>query len=624
MELICLRAFDDKSGKIFVVMNADNMDFDCGVHIEGLFRTHEVKNKDYRLIFVVSKERGDRSSYIATAFDKYAVTLPNLETTADECGRYLLRHLSVGRGASRHDPDGSRFRLVSSNQSGNGKSLFCHRIKQRNEAAGGISTTLQIQEISYTEIIAHWTHGHVPSMATVHHLDISMNVDSGRNDLLFSLAVLGGLVDSRGAVWLCGDSDLYLIEVTLAELADLKIAENRNQRGAADRRKQAFSLALPLVICKPPRETYELIKAHPSFDGQDVVRADDGRWTRGFDSAVYRSEKIQRPISYLTLYKMGGGRELDRFRFLPGNEYDIGHICEAMQTLLHYCPVAAPTFAELLHFSSFLNVCLETTEHSVFCDPSLVGEELPGFKSVVCDFLIMMSQDFASRSIEVSDQSHGDDFSRPAIVDRRRWETAAHPYVFFNQDGVTISFFGLHLVKGERGYDLVDERTKAPLKRGIMGRQLYEGLRRQGVVFNRTFDEQSRAEKLAGLCQVFGVEENDPDETYELTYDNCLKMLSTQCRFRANIPVVMMGETGSGKTRLVKFMTSLQRGRAKDVANMLILKIHGGTTSDDINRTVQKAIAAARRNSAVGVKPTVVFFDEANTTQGPNSILFYT
>ena len=133
VELIVRRAFADRSGKIFVVMNADNMDFDCGVHIEGLFRTHmEVVNKDYRLIFVVSKEsqRGARSSYISTAFDKYHVTIPNLEASADECGRYLLRHLSVGKGASRHDPDRSRFRLVCSSQSGNGKSLLCHRIKQ--------------------------------------------------------------------------------------------------------------------------------------------------------------------------------------------------------------------------------------------------------------------------------------------------------------------------------------------------------------------------------------------------------------------------------------------------------------------------------------------------------------
>ena len=34
----------------------------------------------------------------------------------------------------------------------------------------------------------------------------------------------------------------------------------------------------------------------------------------------------------------------------------------------------------------------------------------------------------------------------------------------------------------------------------------------------------------------------------------------------------------------------------------------------DVNRAVKKAIEVARNNSAMGVKPTVLFFDEANTT----------
>ena len=92
--------------------------------------------------------------------------------------------------------------------------------------------------------------------------------------------------------------------------------------------------------------------------------------------------------------------------------------------------------------------------------------------------------------------------------------------------------------------DLVDERTRAPLKRGFMSRHLYQGLVRQGVVFNKTFEDQTREEKLRGLCQVFGVEATDPDDSYELTYDNIMKMLAITTRFRANIPVVMMGETG--------------------------------------------------------------------------------
>ena len=57
------------------------------------------------------------------------------------------------------------------------------------------------QDISYTEIVSHWLETHAGSKTPhVYHLDISMGVESGRNDLLFSLAVLGGLVDRQGKV----------------------------------------------------------------------------------------------------------------------------------------------------------------------------------------------------------------------------------------------------------------------------------------------------------------------------------------------------------------------------------------------------------------------------------------
>ena len=253
MELICRRAFNDKSGKIFTVLNADNMDFDCGVHIETLFRKHEARNKEYRLIFVVSKER-EHSSYIATAMAAMAVTIPNLPPIA-EVQRYLLRHLKVSptpkATAARHDPDRARFRLVASRQAGNGKSLLCRRIKEKERA----SSTLQIQEISYTEIVTHWLGTRASTKAPhVYHLDISMGVESGRNDPLFSLAVLGGLVDRQGKVWLCSDSDLYLVEVTLPELRNLEEVARDGSR-----KRQSFCLALPLILCEPPRDDADMM-----------------------------------------------------------------------------------------------------------------------------------------------------------------------------------------------------------------------------------------------------------------------------------------------------------------------------------------------------------------------------
>ena len=78
----------------------------------------------------------------------------------------------------------------------------------------------------------------------------------------------------------------------------------------------------------------------------------------------------------------------------------------------------------------------------------------------------------------------------------------------------------------------------------------------------------------------------DPDRGYVLTLDNMKKILAILMRFRCNIPVVIMGETGCGKTRLIQFMCSLQALQT-GATNMLILKVHGGTTETDVMCKVQ-------------------------------------
>ena len=134
----------------------------------------------------------------------------------------------------------------------------------------------------------------------------------------------------------------------------------------------------------------------------DIIVTQSGRLTQGFDSAIYNSAQVQRPSGFLTLYRMGDARKLDQYEFLPGNGYGEEHKPQVLETLLHYCPVEAPTWAEISHFASFLNVQLETTERSVFCNSAVVGDELRGFKNVVVDFNLTMAQDFSSRSIEIS------------------------------------------------------------------------------------------------------------------------------------------------------------------------------------------------------------------------------
>ncbi|VDI62833.1 Hypothetical predicted protein, partial [Mytilus galloprovincialis] len=77
-----------------------------------------------------------------------------------------------------------------------------------------------------------------------------------------------------------------------------------------------------------------------------------------------------------------------------------------------------------------------------------------------------------------------------------------------------------------------------------------------------------------------------------------------------------MGETGCGKTRLIKFMCSLQHMPGKPVRNMIIMKVHGGTTAKDIIMKVEIAEKIATKNAKDNPNMfTVLFFDEANTTE---------
>jgi hypothetical protein len=53
---------------------------------------------------------------------------------------------------------------------------------------------------------------------------------------------------------------------------------------------------------------------------------------------------------------------------------------------------------------------------------------------------------------------------------------------------------------------------------------------------------------------------------------------------------------------------------------LVILKTHGGVTEENIFSVVKKAIAQAKANKSQGIPLTVLFFDEANTTNAIGTI----
>ena len=80
---------------------------------------------------------------------------------------------------------------------------------------------------------------------------------------------------------------------------------------------------------------------------------------------------------------------------------------------------------------------------------------------------------------------------------------------------------------------------------------------------------------------------------YVFTPDNFLKMVLILIRIRSNVPVIMMGETGCGKTALIRKLAELKDNGSYD--KMKILNIHAGTTDNDIIKFINSIIPQARK-----------------------------
>ena len=114
---------------------------------------------------------------------------------------------------------------------------------------------------------------------------------------------------------------------------------------------------------------------------------------------------------------------------------------------------------------------------------------------------------------------------------------------------------------------------------------------------------------------------------YVITADNFVKMVLILLRIRSNIPVIMMGETGCGKTSLIRKLSEMKN--EGDKTKMKILNIHAGTNDDDIIKFINEDVipeAEAIRNSEEEKKKNFlkmgqifedtklwVFLDEINT-----------
>ncbi|XP_074854696.1 E3 ubiquitin-protein ligase rnf213-alpha-like [Carettochelys insculpta] len=618
VELIVRRALspDSRHKKIYCLLGAEKLVYKVSKQLESLF-FHFVQSSsiaDYRfLIFCDAKAH---NSYVMTAFDTYKVSF--------SCGsgaqiqKYLKTHLRVPLGMAPvaqvfEDPFQQNVKFVYSERAGMGKSLFIantiSKAKTPPKNAGLRHKTIRLMESEIDfgfllEELRSLEQKPAEAEPRIFHIDISPVVSKGLYKFLIELCILRHIQSLDGMVWKCRESHLYLIEYLVRGKG---ISSTRKQEITSEMEKGFLEL-LPIVECLSPIEVLERLKNNSSTAPVEMEQ-------QLLDSDTFRGDAFQRSYQYISRYQRKD--DLDSFSFIPGRL--VGTQEECLRVLLESCGRKDPSWTELSNFSGFLNLQLMKCENSVFCSSTLLKEGFKGFKKFVIKFMITMSKDFALPSLAMADESspnEDDETEEDSVLRgyqlRRKWEQESHPYIVFHADNHSMEFLGFHI---NECLDAVDAHSQAVLEKGVIDRYLYRTLKHQKVPFNKKFEDLSRQEQLETLCNVFGVScSQDPDESYQLTLDNTMKMLAIHLRFQCGIPVIIMGETGCGKTKLVQFMCSLQRAGRK-VQNMMLVRVHGGTSSKIIHKKVKEAIQLARRNEEMHTMDTVLFFDEANTTE---------
>ena len=148
----------------------------------------------------------------------------------------------------------------------------------------------------------------------------------------------------------------------------------------------------------------------------------------------------------------------------------------------------------------------------------------------------------------------------------------------------------------------------------------------------------SHEDYLKELRKYFDIKPNyilEIPEGYVFTPDNYFKMVMINIKILANVPVILMGETGCGKTFLIRMMSEIyskkdikKNDKEKKCENILKIKnIHAGITENNIIEFMKKEVIPQAMNyddfnkenknkkkKKEKEKKVWVFFDEINTS----------
>lgn len=178
----------------------------------------------------------------------------------------------------------------------------------------------------------------------------------------------------------------------------------------------------------------------------------------------------------------------------------------------------------------------------------------------------------------------------------------------------------IDLLSDKYNNDLEGKKFDIPLIFIIKEKMSYETLKIEKIISNQknsSKDYLSCMKKILNLPNE--VEEKKGDkksllsilnyqtDNYVITNDNFTKMVLLVYRIIADIPVILMGETGCGKTALIIKLSQILNNGEKVVE---IINIHPGITDKYLCKKMEEMNKKAEDNKE---KELWIFFDEINT-----------
>jgi energy-coupling factor transporter ATP-binding protein EcfA2 len=194
------------------------------------------------------------------------------------------------------------------------------------------------------------------------------------------------------------------------------------------------------------------------------------------------------------------------------------------------------------------------------------------------------------------------------LVDRmnsmRSWSDSTHPICLFYMSNRGEYVEGLDVLSLNPRF--LDSYINNDMKAALIHNR---------IQLDRDWNELKSAEAIEMIRKVEGINiwgkskdklsADSVDTSYVVTVDNLLKMLSIQMRIKNNLPVVITGDTGCGKSSLIKQFCAIIG------APLRTLNIHGGCSDAEIIDWLNERIEESAELSSMS--KLICFLDEMNT-----------